>query len=60
MAKPNTNRRCKAYFAYFRIKSNASVLAASLALSIISTGAESLTSQRNTQTSNLDNSKAGL
>jgi len=34
MAKPDTNPRCQAYFAYLRIKSNASVLVASLALSI--------------------------
>ena len=60
MAKPNTNPPRRNYFAYFRMKSNASLLVASLALSIISTGAESLTPQRNTQTSNLENTKAIL
>ena len=60
MAKPNANPRCQAYFAYFRMKSNASVLVASFALSIIFNGTESLTPQKDTQTSNLDNSKAGL
>jgi hypothetical protein len=60
MAKPDTNPRCQAYFAYFRIKSNASVLVASFALSIISTGAEAITPQKDTEPSNLECTKAIL